>query len=411
MLLLSSYKSNAAVSKSADMKGIVRSEKKSNLLSILSIGYAANNGKAAGEVQFAMSKEYPLLRLKLILDPYDYDDIAIGFNALASLPYNNQLDSRYLPGINAAVGLASLSSDNVPLSVNMVPLPGKNTLTIKLDVDAQTSGVYSLQQTELDSISQVYQIMLVDKYKKDSIDLRTVTNYSFSIDKKDTLSFGTSRFEVVIRKNPAQLPHLVTFTATKASNSTSVTWITTNEQNNTNFIVERSIDAGATYFDFPAITSSSTGTYTFLDKNPVDGIDLYRLKMTDADSSVTYSEIVTLSFGSTTADNTPPPSNINIYPNPSNGIINLAINSNGISSTSGNLSSNSIQNPIALQNGVATTYDIKILNIKGTVIKSATSSSGNWQANMPGLSPGTYIIQVVNNSDKSIVGKSTFIKL
>ena len=60
---------------------------------------------------------------------------------------------------------------------------------------------------------------------------------------------------------------------------------------------------------------------------------------------------------------------------------------------------------------VNVSYEIKIFNINGAVLKEATSSSASWQTNVSALSPGTYIIEVTNNSDNTLVGKSTFIKL
>ncbi|MEO6630510.1 MAG: T9SS type A sorting domain-containing protein, partial [Mucilaginibacter sp.] len=56
-------------------------------------------------------------------------------------------------------------------------------------------------------------------------------------------------------------------------------------------------------------------------------------------------------------------------------------------------------------------YAIKIVNITGSVVKSATSAQPNWQDDVGTLQPGTYIIQVVNNNDKSVVGKTTFVKM
>jgi len=64
-----------------------------------------------------------LLRLKLYIDQYNYDDIVIGFNSGASNAYDFNEDSKYMPGLDAEEGLASYSSDGIPLSVNLLPLP------------------------------------------------------------------------------------------------------------------------------------------------------------------------------------------------------------------------------------------------------------------------------------------------
>jgi trimeric autotransporter adhesin len=56
-------------------------------------------------------------------------------------------------------------------------------------------------------------------------------------------------------------------------------------------------------------------------------------------------------------------------------------------------------------------YSIKIINVSGAIIQSATSSQQTWQGDVSALQPGTYVLQVLNNKDKSVVGKTTFVKL
>jgi len=56
-------------------------------------------------------------------------------------------------------------------------------------------------------------------------------------------------------------------------------------------------------------------------------------------------------------------------------------------------------------------YAIKIVSVSGNVVKTATSSQPSWQDDVATLLPGTYVIQVLNNTDKTLVGKTTFVKL
>jgi hypothetical protein len=56
-------------------------------------------------------------------------------------------------------------------------------------------------------------------------------------------------------------------------------------------------------------------------------------------------------------------------------------------------------------------YAIKIVSASGNVVKTATSSQPTWQNDVTTLLPGTYIVQVLNNADHSVVGKTTFVKL
>jgi hypothetical protein len=106
-------------------------------------------------------------------------------------------------------------------------------------------------------------------------------------------------------------------------------------------------------------------------------------------------------------------SNLSIYPNPSSGLINLDIKDNS-TTASGGLQTQSVGSTRGLAaaslNG-SSSYAIKIVDIKGAVVKTAVSSSGSWQDNLSSLSPGTYIVQVIDNSKKTLVGKSTFVKL
>jgi len=381
------------------------------LLLISSVWFSAQ----ASPYPLPNDSAYPLLRLKLVIDSFNYDDIAIGFSPMGVLTYNNQIDSRYLPGINAPEGLSVLSSDGVPLSVYVVALPKQTPLQMRLDVETSASRTITLQRTELDSIPAIYDIWLMDKYSKDSLNLRTATKYIFNIDKTDTASFGTNRFVVVIRQKQALAVHLLNFTAMKASPGAQLNWTTENEQNNTTFSVERSIDNGETFYMLDTLVSNSLGTYSYLDKTPISGTDKYRLKITDLNGSVSYSSILSLDFSSVGIPAaTESTSNISVYPNPSNGYINLAItsNSNNFTSNSSTLQTTSALPGIAPAAGNGSvSYSIKIININGSIIKTATSSSNNWHDNLTSLSPGTYFVQVINNTDKSLVGKSTFIKL
>jgi hypothetical protein len=356
-----------------------------------------------------------LMRLRLGIDSLNYDYIAIAFNSSASPNFNREEDAQYLPGLGAMVGLSSLSADGKNLAINSLPLPTLKQQVIKLDVEAANTGTYTLQRTTLNAIPQIYDIWLMDNYKKDSLDIRNNTTYTFNIDKTDPASFGVNRFSIVLRQNPALGVHLLNFIANKVTDGAQNIWVTENEQNYTNFTVERSIDNGATFTVVGGMPSSAQGTYSFVDKNPQSGTDQYRLKLVDLNGTVTYSKVVTLLYSD--LSNNIVGSNISIYPNPSSGIINLAIARNGVASASTLTNASTLKaftsTPTLVSLPVSTTasYSIKMVSITGSVVKTATSSSANWQDNVSSLVPGTYIIQVINNTDNSVVGKSTFIKL
>jgi hypothetical protein len=354
----------------------------------------------------ALDSVTKLLRLKLYIDQYNYDDIAIGFNSGASTAYNFNEDSKYLPGIDAPEGLSCFSSDGVPLSIDLLPLPKQTPDVIRLDVEAQNSGPITLKRTELDSLPKIYSIWLVDNYKKDSVDLRVDSNYIFTINKSDTASFGAWRFKVVVRQAAPAPFKLVDFNATKGSAGAEITWGTQNESDDTHFAIERSSDDGSTFGVLDSLVSCSKGSYSYTDNNPPAASDEYRVRVTDASGTISYSNVVTLNYSVSAPAAT---SAISLYPNPTNGVINLMINKN--SNSGNNLSVQSTATFAASSNTGTTSYSIRIVNISGTTIKSAVSSSGSWQDNVSNLSAGTYIITVMDNTSNKLVGRSTFVKM
>ncbi len=350
-----------------------------------------------------------LLRLKLVTDSINYDDIVISFNSSASSKYNSSEDAEYLAGANALQGLSSISNDGIKLSINSLPLPKQTQQVIKLDASVKTSGIYTLQRTAIDALPAIYQVWLMDNYKKDSLDIRNNSTYAFNVNFSDTSTYGSDRFSIIIRQNPALGVHLLNFQATKVSDGAQITWKTENEENYTNFTVERSTDNGATFNVLGGFTSSALGTYSLLDSKQIIGANQYRLKIEDLNGTISYSKVVTLLNQST--DNLATVSNISIYPNPATSVINLSVNQNSIQGSNLFLTQTVAPNPGLIKPATSTSYSIKIINTTGLVVTSTTSSTTDWHGDVNQLSPGTYIIQVVNKSNNAVVGKGLFTKI
>ncbi|MFI5160141.1 MAG: T9SS type A sorting domain-containing protein [Sphingobacteriales bacterium] len=334
------------------------------------------------------AKTAQILDLQMKLDSINSDEMIISFDPDAKSAYNMMEDARYKTG-SGKVNLASLSSDNISLAINQLPLALKGD-TIKLKVGATASGNYTLSLKSITGIPQIYDIWLKDALTKDSVNLRTAPTYSFTINTTDTTTFGVNRFKLILVQNPAMAYQLLSFDAAKTGNNdkqVQLTWKTANEQNYTSFTVGRSNDNGKTFDVLGETISSAVGTYTLLDKNPLKGDNLYRLKQVDINNTVTYSNVVNIQY---TENTNMVVNHISTYPNPATNIINLSFEP---------------------KSKEKTIYDIRVTNSSGMVVKFAQVTEPHWEQNVSNLLTGTYLIQVTNKNDNSIIGQTKFVKL
>lgn len=331
----------------------------------------------------AMVPQY--MRLQLAMDTINTDGTIIEFNGSAATIFNPAEDAVYRAG-TGKVSLASLSSDNVPLAINQLPLTAGTIIPLK--VNASASGNYTLNMKNISGVPQIFDVWLKDAFTKDSVNMRTTTSYSFTVNTSDTTTFGSKRFSLIMEEDPALAYKLLSFTAQKVDNKPQVqlVWSAQNEQNYTHFTVERSNDGGSTFNVIGGFASSGLGTYSLVDKAPEKGENQYRLKQEDFNGTITYSDIVTVMYSGRGNSIT---TNLSIYPNPVQNTLNLTI---------------------VPKNGV-TTYDVKITNCTGTIVKYAVITQTSWQNNVSNLLTGTYLVQVIDSRDNSIIGETKFVKL
>ncbi len=325
------------------------------------------------------------VRMVMQLDSINSDETLINFNANTKTGYIITEDARYRTG-TGKVNLASMSSDNVALAINQLPLALKGD-TIKLKVGATASGTYTLKMEAVTGIPQIYAVWLKDAFTKDSVNMRTTPNYSFNVNTGDTTTFGASRFTLMVIPDPALAYKLISFDAVKTNNNKQVelTWKTQNEQNTTNFTVERSNDNGKTFDGIGSVLSTGVGTYSLLDKDPLKGDNMYRLKQVDYFGNITYSSVIDLQFSDNNGNG-----RLTCYPNPAITTISLSFDPK----SQGN-----------------TTYDIRVTNSTGMIVKFAQVTEPSWQSNVSNLLTGTYLIQVTDKKDNSVVGQAKFVKL
>jgi poly(beta-D-mannuronate) lyase len=157
---------------------------------------------------------------------------------------------------------------------------------------------------------------------------------------------------------------LLQFEARKYNNAARLNWVTANEENFSNYEIDRSTNGS----DFKKIGSvhttgnSNTQTYTFDDPAHNKGKNFYRLKMTDADGRFTYSPVRMINFAVS----------VNVYPNPVKEI--LYIQSDAVSDKQ---------------------MQIRLMAADGRVVKSISTKQLSL-ASLPvaNLSAGIYLLQV-----------------
>ena len=113
---------------------------------------------------------------------------------------------------------------------------------------------------------------------------------------------------------------IVSFDAAKKGSSIELYWQTASEINLSEYQIERSSDGSA----FVAIggvksneNSASALKYGFLDENPFNGVNYYRLKIIDLDASFAYSNIASVRNSD--------PQKIGVFPNPFSQSLSLSL--------------------------------------------------------------------------------------
>ncbi|CAG5000595.1 hypothetical protein DYBT9275_02494 [Dyadobacter sp. CECT 9275] len=105
---------------------------------------------------------------------------------------------------------------------------------------------------------------------------------------------------------------LVSFSAAREGKIANLSWATTAETNSDYFEIQRSVN-GTTWNRIGSVNSygesASLKKYTFSDNSPLNGDNLYRLRMVDKDATFAFSKIVNLRFEGLGTD-------VSVYPNP-----------------------------------------------------------------------------------------------
>ncbi|WP_192579327.1 Ig-like domain-containing protein [Dyadobacter aurulentus] len=129
----------------------------------------------------------------------------------------------------------------------------------------------------------------------------------------------TVEVDVLTEEECVELPvTLISFDVKKEGTTAQMTWKTASEVNSSHFDIERSGN-GREWAAIGRVSAAGddvqTNSYTFTDTEPVEGINYYRLKMVDRDSTFAYSAIRSGSFERTTETT--------VFPNPVSDILHI----------------------------------------------------------------------------------------
>lgn len=156
------------------------------------------------------------------------------------------------------------------------------------------------------------------------------------------------------------------------SNQVLLDWMTATEKNNEGFEIQRSSD-GENWETLDFIrgegTTTQTTTYNFVDDNPMDGMNYYRLKQIDFDDQFEYSSIRVIEIE---VEN-----NTKVYPNPVQDFLNIELSS---------------------------TEDvmISIFNLNGQLLREMTANESITRINFSDLEAGIYIVRITNSTTQSV---------
>ncbi len=181
---------------------------------------------------------------------------------------------------------------------------------------------------------------------------------------------------------------LGSFNVVKQNNTSLLNWAIISNPGLDYFDVERSTDKGATWKRIGMVPAAGgyamTQNYSFTDANPEIGVNLYRLKMTDKNGSISYSDIKSVTIINENVVT------ITLFPNPVAAHKNLSVQLKGFTT------------------GI---YRINLVSSVGQIIKQITYNKINTSsdlitiptAEIPG---GIYVVTVngnVQHFSKSIV--------
>lgn len=198
----------------------------------------------------------------------------------------------------------------------------------------------------------------------------SITATGVTPDKYSAITFGA---------NVALPVTLVEFDVRKEGSTASLAWSTTAETNSDRFEIERSAN-GKAWRKIGTVASNGESKvlvkYTFTDASPLNGENLYRLKMIDKDESFAYSSIRNATFDEVSKQL--------VYPNPARDVVYIK-NAENVKAVS-------------------------VMDLNGNTLREVAGITQEGTFRVDRLNAGMYIVKVIHKnglvtSQKIVVAK------
>ncbi|MBS1587263.1 MAG: T9SS type A sorting domain-containing protein [Bacteroidetes bacterium] len=189
----------------------------------------------------------------------------------------------------------------------------------------------------------------------------------------DVHGFSAFFIHTALGPNPLAIS-IADIRAANAGQRNRVDWRTASEQTGDVMTLERSKDGKAFATLANIAGKGAASNYTYWDEKPYAGVNYYRLKVTGADRSVSYSNVVTATVTTGNAFT------VRAYPNPVNDVLTVTL--------SGERAANS---------------NIIVTDMIGRTVATLNCDSDKMTIDMSGLAHGTYIVKYTDDAHSEIV--------
>lgn len=176
---------------------------------------------------------------------------------------------------------------------------------------------------------------------------------------------------------------LVSFTGEAYGESIWLDWETQVEINNDHFEIERSADG----INFERIgdvlgagNTSVAQFYNWEDKQPINGVNYYRLRQIDFDGTAHYTDIISVHLENAVV------AEIKVYPNPSTDVFFLDVANQ--------------EGPLA----------VKVYNETGILVLETQANYGSANIDLANMQQGIYFMQVINEQLNQVVATQKLLK-